>query len=94
VVSPHNAYFFWREDAVGRDVVLAVGVEESSLSRYFAETRELRRFRCEYCANFRPDLPIRVAYRPVRPIEELLLEWRHFARLPAPALMTLRFPAR
>jgi len=94
VVSPHNAYFFWREDAAGRDVVLAVGIEESTLSRYFAKARELGRFRCEYCANFRPDLPIQVAYGPVRPLEELLVEWRHFARLPAPALMTLRFPER
>jgi len=94
VMSPHNAYFFWREDAAGCDVALTVGIEADVLSRYFTNTRALGCFRCEYCANFRLDLPIQVAYTTMRPLEELLLEWRHFARLPAPALMTLRFPER
>jgi hypothetical protein len=43
-------------------------------------------FRCEYCASFRPDLPIVLATGPVRPLEELLSEWRHFSIEPSPHL--------
>jgi 4-amino-4-deoxy-L-arabinose transferase-like glycosyltransferase len=86
VVSPHNAYWFWREDAAGHDVVISLAVEPEALSRYFGETRLLGTFRCQYCASFRPDIRIRVSKRPVRPLVELLTGWRHFSILPAPAL--------
>jgi hypothetical protein len=86
IVSPHNAYWFWREEAAGRDVVLSVGVEAEVLSRSFATTRELGVFHCEHCAVFRPDLPILVSTGPIRPIEELLSGWRHFSIEAAPAL--------
>ncbi len=86
VVAPHNAYWFWREEAAGSDRVLAVAIPAEVLSRYFTETRELGAFRCEYCTSFRPDLPIVLASRPVRPLEELLSEWRHFSIEAAPRL--------
>lgn len=86
VVAPHNAYWFWREDAAGRDVALAVAIPPDVLSRYFARTRELGAFRCEYCTGFRPDLPIVLAGGPVRPLVRLLTEWRHFGIEAAPLL--------
>jgi len=79
VVAPHNAYWFWRHEAAGRDVVLSVAVPPDVLARSFAETRELGVFRCQYCTSFRPDLPIVLARGPVRPLEALLSEWRHFS---------------
>jgi hypothetical protein len=86
VVSPHNAYWFWREEAAGRDVALSVGVESEVLAPFFAETRALGVFRCGHCAIFRPDLPILVSTGPVRPLEELLTGWRHFSIEAAPGL--------
>jgi hypothetical protein len=86
VVSPHNAYWFWRADAAGRDVVVSVAVEPEVLSRYFEETRPLAVFRCRYCTIFRPDMRIEVSKRPVRPLVDLLTGWRTFDILPAPAL--------
>jgi hypothetical protein len=86
VVAPHNAYWFWRDDAAGRDVVLAVAIPPEVLARYFAETREVGEFRCEYCATFGPGLPIVVASRPLRPLEDLLSEWRHFSIESSPQL--------
>jgi MFS family permease len=86
VVSPHNAYWFWREDAAGRDVVLAVAISSDVLARYFATTRELGVFRCEYCTSYRTELPIVLGADPVRPLEELLLDWRHFGIEPVPQL--------
>ena len=79
VVAPHNAYWFWRHEAAGRDVVLAVAVPADVLARYFTATRELGVFHCQYCASFQPDLPIVLASGPVRPLETLLSEWRHFS---------------
>lgn len=87
VVSPHNAYWFWRGDAAGRDVALSFAVEPEVLSRWFAETRALGVSRCERCPSFRRDLPILVSTRPIRPIEELLFEWQHFSIEAAPALL-------
>jgi 4-amino-4-deoxy-L-arabinose transferase-like glycosyltransferase len=86
VVAPSNAYWFWREDAAGRDIVLAVAVEPKVLSVSFAEVREVRRFRCDYCVPFLDDTPIVIATGPRRPLEELLRQWRHFGIQLAPAL--------
>ncbi len=86
VVAPHNAYWFWREEAAGRDVVLAVAIPPDVLARYFAETRELGVFRCVYCTGYRPDLPIVLATGPIRPLEALLTEWRHFSIEASPHL--------
>lgn len=79
VVAPHNAYWFWREEAAGRDVVLAVAIPASALSGYFAETREVGTIICDHCASFGRELPLVVASGPARPLEELLSEWRHFS---------------
>jgi 4-amino-4-deoxy-L-arabinose transferase-like glycosyltransferase len=86
VVAPHNAYWFWRAEAAGRDVVLGVAIPSDVLSGYFLETRELGFFRCEVCASSRPDLPIVLATRPIRPLEELFSEWRHFGIEASPRL--------
>ncbi len=94
VVAPHNAYWFWREDAAGRDVVLAVAIPAKVLSRYFAGAREVGFFDCRYCATFGRELPIVVATGPVRPLEELLNEWRHFGIEPSPHLRPELTPPR
>ena len=86
VVSPHNAYYFWRQDAVGRDVVLSVLVEPEVLALHFAETRRLGIFRCEHCASWRPDIPIHVSYGPAKSLEDLLADWRYFGLEPSPQL--------
>lgn len=86
VVAPHNAYWFWREDAVGRHVVLAVAIPAEVLSPYFSETRELSVFHCEYCTAFSRDLPLVLARGPIRPLEELLYEWRYFGIEASPHL--------
>jgi hypothetical protein len=86
VVAPHNAYWFRRHEAAGRDSALVVGVPADVLAPWFAEVREVAMFRCEYCASFRSDAPIVLATGPVRPLEDLLSEWRHFGIDPAPML--------
>lgn len=78
VVSPHNAYYFWRAEAAGRDVVISVGVHPDALAESFGRTREVGSFKCHYCPPFRPDLSFQVSHDPIKPLGELLAEWRHF----------------
>jgi hypothetical protein len=87
VVAPHNAYWFWREDAAGRTVVFSVAVESGALSRFFAQTRLLRVVHCEQCAGAISDIPLHVSTGPVRPLVDLLTEWRTFSIQPASALL-------
>jgi hypothetical protein len=87
VVSPHNAYYFWREDAAERDVVVSAAIENDVVARYFGTTRGLDLFRCRYCVSLRSNLPISVSYAPQRPLVELLAEWRHFGLDAAPSLL-------
>jgi hypothetical protein len=79
VVAPHNAWWFWRDEAAGRDVALAVAIPPQVLARYFAKTREVAVFRCASCDSTRHALPIVLATGPIRPLEELLSEWRWFS---------------
>jgi hypothetical protein len=66
--------------------VLAVAIPRDVLSRHFSETRELEVFQCESCVAFGAELPIVLARGPVRPLEELLSEWRHFSIEASPHL--------
>jgi len=91
VVSPHNAYYFWRGAAADRDVVLSVAIATPILQRYFDETARLDLFECEYCTSWRPNLPIDISYGPKRPLAKLLEEWRHFG-LEACPLLTMGQP--
>lgn len=87
VVAPHNAYWFWREEAAGRDIVVSVAVDSETLSRYFEQTRPLGVFRCKQCPNSLSEIPIHVSTGPTRPLVALLAEWRHFSIQPAPSLL-------
>jgi hypothetical protein len=86
VVSPHNAYYFWRHSAIGRDRVIAVGIPSEITERYFDTVRPLALFECEHCTRWRPDLPVQLAYGSRRPLVEWLEEWRTFAIGRPPAL--------
>jgi hypothetical protein len=86
VVSPHNAYFFWRGDAAGRDRVITVGIAPEVVERRFDDAQLLGRFECGYCTAWRPDLPVYLATVRGRPLVEWLTEWRTFSIGRVPAL--------
>ena len=86
VVSPHNAYWFWRGDAGDRSQVIAVGIPERKLARFFARTERIAFYECEYCASWRPDVSIVLARDSLRPLPELLAEWKHFGIRSVPEL--------
>ena len=86
VVSPHNAYYFWRDAAVGRDRVITVAIPREVAERHFDEVRPLALFECGRCTGARPDLPVLLARGSERPLVELLEEWRTFDIRGAPAL--------
>jgi hypothetical protein len=86
VAAPHNAYWFWREEAAGRDIAVSVMTDPEALGRYFGTTRQIGVFHCARCPLFRRDVPVYVSTQPVRPVVELLDEWRHFGIDAAPLL--------
>ena len=90
VVSPHNAYYFWRAEAAGRDIVFSFDVHPDALAESFGHTREIGHFRCQHCTHVRTDRTFRLSYAPKRPLEELLLEWRHFGITQAEKLVRSR----
>lgn len=86
VVSPHNAYYFWRAAAAGRDRAITVAIPREVADRHFDEVRPLALFECERCTGARPDLPILLARGSERPLVELIEAWRTFDIRGAPAL--------
>jgi hypothetical protein len=86
VVSPHNAYAFWADEAGDRSVAVVVGTPGEALDRYFGAKRRIHLFECRECASFRPDLPVHVAHEPVRPIRQLIEEWRTYDIMGVPEL--------
>ena len=87
ITSPHNAYWFWRNEAAGRDVAIAVGIPKTSLRPHFAQVRRIDLFECEYCVSWRSDIPIVLATEPSKPLLDLVTEWKHFGILPVPELI-------
>ncbi len=87
VISPHNAYYFRRNDADGRDIVMSVGIDPLLLERYFAHTEVLDIFECEYCVSWRPDIPMTLSRKPKQPMTQYLEEWQHFGLTASPALV-------
>jgi hypothetical protein len=86
VVSPHNAYYFWRDAAAGRDRAITVAIQREVAERHFEEVRPLALFECERCTGARPDLPVLLALGSERPLVELLEDWRTFDIRGAPTL--------
>ncbi len=86
VVSPHNAYYFWRDAAAGRDRVITVAIPREVAERHFDDVRPLALFECGRCTGVRPDLPVLLARGSERPLVELLEEWRTFDIRGVPAL--------
>lgn len=86
VVSPHNAYYFWRDAAAGRDRVIAVGIPRERIESYFDEVRPLALFECRRCSGARSDMTVLLASGSEQTLVELLEEWRTFDIREAPAL--------
>jgi hypothetical protein len=86
IVSPYNAYYFWRDEAADRDRVITVAIPAEISERHFAEVEPLALFECRYCAAWRGNISILRATGSSRPLSQLLAEWRTFSIDRAPAL--------
>jgi hypothetical protein len=86
IVSPHNAYSFWTDEAADRDPVITVAIPHEIADRYFGDVRRLALVECQHCAIWRRDLPVLLARGSARPLGELLEQWRTFSIAPVSAL--------
>lgn len=78
VIGSHNSYWHWSLGRVNTDVLIAVDAGEQTLRTLFAEVREAGRVRCDYCMNWRNDVPIYLARGSIRPVESVWNRARHY----------------
>lgn len=79
VRSAHNSYFVWGTQApkpAASDVVIAVGISETVLRRYFRDVQRAGQHRCDVCLGDSPDVTITLARDPLAPFSELLMARR------------------
>ena len=89
VISGHNNHYLWGiGDATG-EVVIAFGVSpsfdeadsafyESELRQRFESVERVATFTCEHCTSEEDDLPIYVLRKPVRPLQEMWPDFKHY----------------
>jgi hypothetical protein len=78
VIASQNTYWHWSVGRTNTDVLIAVDVDPKTLRRLFADVREAGRVRCDYCMNWRNDVPIFIARRSTVPIDTVWPQARHY----------------
>jgi 4-amino-4-deoxy-L-arabinose transferase-like glycosyltransferase len=78
VIGAQNTYWHWSLGKVNTDVLIAVDANEVTLRSLFADVWEAGRIRCDYCMNWRNDIPIYVARRSIVPLETAWPRFRHY----------------
>ncbi len=81
VVSPHNTYHSWgREtfDKMSPEVIIALDFGPQTLEDSFEEVEQVALYQCQYCMNWRNQMPIYIARGPKRSKAEFRQAWEKF----------------
>jgi hypothetical protein len=81
VVSPHNTYHSWgREtfDEVSPEVIISLGFGPQILEDFFEEVEQVALYQCQYCMNWRNQMPIYIARGPKQSRAEFRQAWERF----------------
>lgn len=83
VVSSHNTYHMWGRELSRRlgDVVIYLGENRAELETRYRDVREVGVYECDYCMNWRNDMPIYVARKSqlsALELEELWERSKHY----------------
>jgi 4-amino-4-deoxy-L-arabinose transferase-like glycosyltransferase len=78
VASPQNNYHLWGVGEDPIDVIVSVGLGPDSLSEFFEEVRQVATYRCDYCKDWRDNMPIYVARGPKVPFREVWALFKHY----------------
>ena len=81
VVSAHNTYHLWGRELAGRladGPVIVVGSNRSDLESFFDDVQHVGIYQCDYCMNWRNDMPLYVARQPKLTASEFEEAWEGF----------------
>jgi len=81
VVSGHNTYHLWGRELAGRladGPVIVVGSNRSDLESLFDDVQQVGIYECDYCMNWRNDMPIYVARQSKLTASEFEEAWEGF----------------
>lgn len=81
VVSAHNTYFLWGRELAGRlaeGPVIVVGSNRTDLEAVFNDVQQVGVYECEYCMNWRNDMPLYVARQTKLTASEFEEAWEGF----------------
>lgn len=81
VLSTHNTYHMWSKDLAGglaEGPVIAIGTSRRDLESLYDDVRQVGTYECDYCMNWRNDMPIYVARQSKLSASELEAAWESF----------------
>ena len=81
VVSAHNTYHMWGRELSGRladGPVIVIGSNRNDLESFFDDVQQVGIYQCDYCMNWRNDMPIYVARQSKLTASEFEEAWEGF----------------
>jgi hypothetical protein len=78
VVSGHNTYHMWGRKLAGRlaqGPVIFLGSSAEKLGGMFSDVRQVGVYECDYCMNWRNDMPIHIARQSTLSASEFEVAW-------------------
>ncbi len=78
VISGHNSYYLWGTQGASGEVVIALGVPERVLSRFWARVEQRGTIVCDYCMDYENDLPVYVVGEPNAPLDQIWSQLKHY----------------
>ncbi len=64
VVSPHNNYWYWSANHLSGRTLIAVSPDVQRLKQLFKDIRRVNTVKCDFCMNWRSNMPIYIARDP------------------------------
>ncbi len=77
-ISGHGWYYYQGIRNCTGEIIIALGLRKEGLQSRFNEVTEAAVFQCEYCMAYENNLPVYVCRNPLKPIEEIFEEAKHF----------------
>jgi hypothetical protein len=77
-ISPHNSYWFWGPGETDFEVMIVIGGTRERHLEYFEEVIQAATVRSRYAMPYENDLPVFIARRPRRSLEEVWPSLRIF----------------
>jgi hypothetical protein len=78
IISGHNTTWHWSLGRTDSRVFIGIDADPDTLRQLFDEVWEAGRVQCDYCMNWRSDMPIWIARGPKTPVSAVWARYRHY----------------